>query len=79
MEVMQTQGIVHNGAIIVEGGVPFPEGTRVIVSEIIPVPPKKGKTRVQLPLVDCDHPGTIHLTNERIAELFDEEDLAPRR
>lgn len=75
---MQTEGIVHNGAIIVEGGIPFPEGTRVIVSAEIPTldSPKKG--RIEFPLVRSDKPGTLHLTNERIWELLDEEDTAPR-
>jgi hypothetical protein len=75
---MQTQGVVHNGAIVVEGGVPFPEGTRVLVSAIIPQQMATGRTRITLPLVHGDQPGSIVLTNERIAELLDEEDLAPR-
>jgi hypothetical protein len=78
MDAMQTQGIVHNGAIIVEGGIPFPEGTRVLVSAISPAQPASRKTRIKLPLVHGDQPGSIVLTNERIGELFDEEDAAPR-
>jgi hypothetical protein len=35
----------------------------------------KGK-RVQFPLVRSDHPGTLDLTNERIAEILDEEEVA---
>lgn len=76
---MQTQGVVHNGAIIVEGGVPFPEGTRVLVTEapLLKLAGEKGK-RVEFPLVRSDKPGTLELTNEKIWELLDDEDLAPR-
>ena len=79
---MQTQGVVQNGTIVIDGGLALPDGTRVIVS-ISPAPesnePKSPSQRVQLPLVHCDQPGSVHLTNEGIAEILDAEDAAPRR
>jgi hypothetical protein len=34
---------------------------------------------VDFPLVRTGKPGTLHLTNQMIAEIFDEEDFSPRR
>ena len=47
---------------------------------VYPAPPSttppKSRHRVQLPLVRSDHPGSVDLTNDRIAELLAEDDLA---
>jgi len=53
----------------------------VIVScDIAPVgQQRRGKKGVQFPLVHSKHPGTLHLTGQRIAEILDEEDASPRR
>jgi hypothetical protein len=75
---MQTQGIVQNGAIIVEGGVSFPEGTSVIVSAIANHPAPTEKKRIELPLVHCDKPGSIDLTSEMVGELLYAEDVSPQ-
>jgi hypothetical protein len=40
-------------------------------------PPAVGRKRVSFPLVRSTQPGSVHLTNERIAEILDEEDAAP--
>lgn len=74
---MQIQGIVRNGSILFESGIPFSEGTRVIITAVSPEPPIKETKRIQFPLVESDQPGSLALTNERIAEIFEEEDLAP--
>ena len=29
---METTGVVHNGVIVIDGGIPLPEGTRIRVS-----------------------------------------------
>jgi hypothetical protein len=58
----------------------LPEGA--VVSVVFPAiaserPPAE-KRRIQLPLVHCDRPGSVHLTNTQIAEILDAEDAAPR-
>ena len=78
---MELEGLVQNGVIVLSRGVSLPEGTPVTVScNVGPasqsLPEKK---RVQLPLVRTGEPGSLDLTNERIAENFDEEDVASSR
>ena len=76
---MEIQGRVQNGLVVLDGGVSLPEG--VCVSVLYPVPsrakPVVAKQRIQLPLVHCDQPGSVHLTGKRIAEILDAEDAAP--
>jgi hypothetical protein len=78
---MELHGLVQNGVIVLSAGVSLPEGTPVTVSCILEpgLPPATEKKRVQLPLVRTGEPGSLHLTNERIAEIFDEEDVASSR
>jgi hypothetical protein len=76
---MELKGIVQNGVIVLSGDVSLPEGMPVTVScnlEPGPLPPPREKKRVQLPLVHSGEPGSINLTNERIAEIFEEEEIA---
>ena len=80
-DTMKLRGRVHNGFVVLEGGATLPEGTRVTVAcDTAPVSqPRRRRKPVQFPLIRSKHPGTLHLTNERIAEILDEEDAAPRR
>ena len=72
---MKTLGVVHNGVIEIEGGVPFPEGTRIRVS----IEPESSESttpyRVRFPLVYSQTPGQLHLTNEMIAEALDDDEI----
>jgi hypothetical protein len=73
---MVVPGRVQNGVVVLKGGISLPEGAEVTVScQTAPEKPAKGK-RVRFPLVHSEHPGTLDLTNERIAEILDEEDVA---
>ena len=75
---MEIRGRVHNGVVVLEGGASLPEGTIVIVSYTespATVKPKSGH-RVQFPLVRSDRPGSLDLTAERIAELWEEDDVS---
>jgi hypothetical protein len=80
---MELNGIVQNGVIVLTGGESLPEGTVVRVSCDV----EKGtsplasieKKRVQLPLVRTGEPGSMKLSNARIGEIFEEEDLASAR
>ena len=74
---MEIQGVVQNGVVVFAGQVPFPEGTKVSVavcdnSANRDAPERK---RVEFPIYYSDAPGTIDLTNERIAEILDDEDI----
>lgn len=75
---MVITGSVQNGVIVVKGDIVLPEGTDVTIICDPKPEPRPGEERhyVTFPLVDSDHPGTVDLTNERIAEIFAEEDAA---
>jgi hypothetical protein len=59
----------------------LPEGAAVAVVYPAQLPKSQGtgEKRVSFPLVRSAQPCSIDLTNDRIAELLDEEDAAPRR
>jgi hypothetical protein len=78
---MDLHGFVQNGVIVLSGGMSLPEGTPVTVSCNLEPGSRSlsEKKRVQLPLVRTGEPGSLHLTNESIAEIFDEEDVASSR
>lgn len=77
---MELNGYLQNGVIVLTDGVSLPESTPVTVTcgvdAITPPPQQRGKKRVQLPLVRSATPGTLHLTNAMIGEIFDEEEAA---
>ncbi len=74
---MRNHGIVHNGTIVIDGGIPLPEGTRVVVSiEAESAEPEPSEYRVQFPLVYSATPGKLHLTNEEIAEYLDDDEIS---
>lgn len=78
---MELQGVVRNGVIVLSGGQTLPEGTPVTIScDPEPDPrPRSEKEHVQLPLIRAGEPGSLPLTNERIAEILDDEDVASAR
>jgi hypothetical protein len=75
---MEIRGRVHNGVVILDGEMSLPDGTIVTVSypESSPTIPSESGHRVQFPLVRSNRPGSLDLTAERIAELWEEDDLA---
>ena len=78
---MQIPGCVHNGVVVLDGGATLPEGTRVVVSQLSPRDQHRepGKKPAELPLVPGGEPGSVHLTNERIYQLLDEDDIEAMR
>lgn len=75
---MTLTGHFQNGVVVLDGGVaPPPDGTRVSV-----IPESFSNTDtgdrpfrpIPFPIVRSGKPGSIHLTNEMIAEIMDEED-----
>jgi hypothetical protein len=78
---MELHGHVQNGVIILLGDVLLPEGTPVTVScslDLASSSPVE-KKRVEFPLVWTGKPGSLNLTNDRIAEVFDDDDVASSR
>jgi hypothetical protein len=73
---MKIAGHVANGVVVLDGGATLPEGTPVTVSRVLAGKPPRKKRRVVLPLVKSKRPGSLPLTNERIAQLLEEEDVA---
>lgn len=76
---MELLGHVRNGVVVLDGNPVLPEGAAVTVSFLIDTPPLAECQRVQLPLVRTGAPGSLRLTNERMAEILDEEDVAASR
>ena len=77
---MVITGRVENGVVVPPAGTTLPEGAEVTVSYPLPAAARHGeKQRIQLPLVRSTHPGSLKLSNERIAEILEEEDLASFR
>jgi hypothetical protein len=74
---MTIPGRVHDGVVVLEGDITLPEGTEVsIVSRATPtLHVSKHQKRIQLPLVRSSNPGSLHLTNEMIAEILNDEDM----
>jgi hypothetical protein len=79
---MELTGHIENGTIIIDTGSMPPDGSRIEIHVLEAHPPqlnKSAKQRIQFPLINSRDPGTIHLTNEQIARIFDEEDLLAGR
>jgi hypothetical protein len=64
--------------IVLDDGHGLPEGATVIVVCDDIESPANGpdSRRVDLPLVRSQHPGSLRLTSERLAEVLDEEDVS---
>ena len=77
---MELNGFVQNGVIVLSGGATLPEGTPVTVTCGVDAPAAQPeRKRVQVPLVRTGRPGSMKLNNDRIAEIFNEEDVASAR
>ena len=61
---MEIRGRVHNGVVVLEGELPLPEGTEVIVSSgAAPETKPVGEQRIEFPLVRSKHPGSREATD----------------
>lgn len=76
-KAMEISGTVQNGVVVLDGSVSLPEGASVVViyrtAPVIRV--AKNQKRVELPLFPSSAPGALDLTNERMAEILDEEEI----
>lgn len=75
--VMEIQRHVQNGVVVFDNGLKLPEGAAVTVTlSTAPVIHVSSiRERVQLPLVKSDQSGMLELTNDRIAEILEAEDV----
>ncbi len=80
---MELLGQVQNGVVVMTPGSLLPEGAVVGIVYPLKLPtssatqpnrPRAGK-RVQLPLVESQHPGSVDLTNEQIHRILGQEEL----
>jgi hypothetical protein len=74
---IEIPGRVEKGVVVLEGPATLPEGAAVRVcyagSPAIHVSSRRKPVR--LPLISTGKPGTLDLTNDRIAEILDKEDV----
>ncbi|MFC1759091.1 hypothetical protein ACFL2H_10045 [Planctomycetota bacterium] len=54
----------------------LPDGTVVSVEVVEPLDARREAEPVKFPIVQSKHPGSLNLSNERIAELLDDDDVA---
>lgn len=69
---MKFEGAVENGVVVLPPDVRLAEGAIGVVQlaqEQFTGEPRPRK-RIQFPLVQTKHPGSVHLTNDIIAELL---------
>src|SRR5262245_12844232 len=69
---MEVPGHVRDGVVVLDGNPNLPEGAVVTVSypATASAPPAGERKRVQFPLLHSAQPGSVHLTNDRIAEIL---------
>lgn len=74
---MDVSGHVQNGVVVLDGGVVLPEGAvvRVLCSAGPTIRVAPVRKRAQLPVVKTGQPGSLGLTNERIAEILEAEEI----
>jgi len=81
---MGIPGRIQNGVVVLEGDQSLPEGVRVLV-EVCERSESTGSDRggedapFPFPIVRSKRPGSVKLTNDRIAELLEDEDLSAGR
>jgi hypothetical protein len=79
---MVLTGRIQNGMVVLDGNPPVPEGAIVAVTigpTSLPKLEFTGTTYIDLPIINAGPPGSLQLTAEKIAEILDAEDAAPRR
>ena len=73
---MEISGRVQNGVVVLDGNALLPEGAAVTVrvqTRLI-MRVAENQLEVEFPLIRSSAPGSVHLTNEMIGQILDEED-----
>ena len=73
---MQIPGHVENGVIVLDQGNTLPDGTMVVVVCASSNTPETNASRVEFPLVESTHPGSLSLTSDQIGDLLADEDVS---
>ena len=73
---MRLSGRILNGKVVLDGHVPLPEGAEVVVEVRDSAPREFGAGKVQFPLFHSKNPGSLDLSNQRIAEILEDEELS---
>lgn len=72
---MQIRGHIHDGLVVLDRDPGLPNGTEVSVSLPMGMDAKI-RQRVTFPLIPGKSPSSVDLTNERIAEIMDDDDAS---
>jgi hypothetical protein len=72
---MELRGHIRNGVVFLDGNPNLPDGLVVRVVVDLPKPEPVRKRVVEFPLVSTGEPGSIPLTNDRIQEILEQEEL----
>jgi hypothetical protein len=70
---MEIHGTIQNGVVVLDNAASLPEGTLVTITLRTETVLQSDKRRVEFPLVKTGELGSIELSNERIAEILEEE------
>jgi len=75
---MELSGRIENGVVVLDDPLALPEGAAVTVTirSMPAVWSAKNQRKVEFPMIPSASPGSVHLTNERIHEILEEEDIA---
>ena len=73
---MELSGRIQNGVVVLDDPLALPEGVTVTIRSNPVIRVAKNQKRVEFPLIRSASPGSEHLTNERIQQILEEEDIA---
>ncbi len=75
---MRIPGTIRDGKVVIAEQFVLPEGALVFV-ELADAAKTAESVRVQFPLKKATQPGSLKLSNQRIAELLEDEDISAGR
>ena len=75
---MKLSGRLQNGVVVFDEALSLPDGTQVtvVVGSDLVIRRAQNRKRVEFPLVPSSAPGSVHLTNEMIGQILDDQDAA---
>ena len=75
--LIEISGRVQNGVVVLDGNASLPEGVAVMrVRSPLVIRVAENQLKVEFPLIRSNAPGSVHLNNEVIGQILDEEDAA---
>ena len=73
---MKLRGRIHDGKIVLDGRPVLPDGAVVIVEIRESEVGTCAAPEIQFPLFHSKNPGSLNLSNQRIAEILEDEELS---